>query len=328
MSYTATPIKIYPNCIPERQPNLHVAYWNCGWHKDGADMRSCNQLGEGGNMDSSEEVTSAGNSNEEKPIMGGRRSVDRLEQWTKILGITGTVLGIGWTVFTYQAESRTRNFEQRQKAWEIINEHAKEVLCDKTEESMPTYHRNSGQIDAMEFLIEQGAPLNGIGMPCSEFGDLKGSWARMSNAQFWMSNFTRADLDNANLYHSNFNWSTLDKADLNNARLKYANMHGASVIGANFISADLSYASIPGSDLTEANFSKAILTKADFNRSNLTDAIFSGAITNDLEIKDACYKPHAVDHEGRTGMPIDWPSSLGVLELCASGWSRQKGASN
>ncbi|BDU21669.1 pentapeptide repeat-containing protein [Dyella sp. GSA-30] len=250
--------------------------------------------------------------------------LDKLERWTKIIGIVATVFGFLWTTWTYSIESKVRSFEQRQKAWSIINEHVRQVRCDgQGETEVPKYHTNSGQIDAVEFLVSQHASLNGIGMPCSEFGGLRAAGAVIDNGHFWMSNFTLATLDDTELFQIDLDRSTLDGATFRGANLGEAKLHGIYAKWTDFSKAKLSKAKIPGSDLSDANFKGAILISANLRRSRVTDADFTGADLADADVEGVCYVPRKANEQHGDGQPVGWPTSLKKPVVCPSDWSVQ-----
>jgi len=268
-------------------------------------------------------VVSKHNHSSQKMLMS------RLERWTKFIGGIVVVATFLLAVITYWSESGVRSFTQKQQAWSIINEHALDYPCnwdrdkDQSATKSQVYHKNSGQIEAMQFLIAQKTGLTGIGLPCSEFGNLRAKGAHLNKAGFWLSNFTDADFRYADLSGAVLNRSTLNGADFGHARLKQGEMHGVSAVGANFSSANLSLARMPGSDLTRSNFSHADLRGADLDDSQVTDADFTAVITDcRTSYIDACYVKHKPDKHGRTGEPINWPASF--LKECAPNWSKHK----
>ena len=254
-----------------------------------------------------------------------RRGVYGLGQWVKIISIVATAFGILWTAYTYVVESDVRSFEQRQKAWAMLNEHAREERClaDEHLASVPHYHTNSGQIDAIEFLVKQRTSLSGVGLPCSEFGQLRASHGSFSNAGFWWSNFTLAEFDYADLTLTDLDHSTLDNASFAGAKMTGARLHGVIAPEVDFTGADLTGLRASGSDFRGAVFKNAILKDTILNRARLTDADFTDAKFQNVSFTDACYVPHPKNADGSQGKPIAWPANIGDLKVCPPDWNVQ-----
>jgi hypothetical protein len=249
----------------------------------------------------------------------------QLERWAKLIGGAITVATFLLAVITYSSESGVRTFSQKQEAWSIINDHARDYACDwdERDNKVPRYHTNNGQVEALQFLIKQGTWLSGIGMPCSEFGHLMAKGAHLNNTNFWLSNFTMADFRGAELASIDLNRSSLDAADFSDATLKNAQMHGVSAKSAIFSRAILSFVRMPGSDLTCSDFRGADLSGANLNGSRVSSANFNGAIFNEATTYDgACWDvPSKKDKCDGDGKPVGWPGRS--LERCSSKWSRQ-----
>jgi hypothetical protein len=250
----------------------------------------------------------------------------KMERLAKMLAGLVAVATLLLAVITYRSESEVRKFTQKQQAWSIINDHAKDYKCDWDANlgNMPRYHRNSGQVEALQFLIGQDTNLSGIGMPCSEFGELRAQYAQLNDSNLWLSNFTDADFRHARLSRAIFNRSSMDEARFDDAFLENAQLHGVSARNAFFKSTHLRFARMAGSDFTCADFRGADLRGADFDRSQLSGASFEGAKMEGATFsgvcyiqveKDACYR--RVDSDGR-------PTGLSVaLKKCPSNWARQ-----
>lgn len=253
-----------------------------------------------------------------------RRVLRRLERWTKIVGITAAVFGIVWTAWTYALESDARNFDQRQKAWAIINAHSKGVVCFWETEIAPHSrdHTNTGQIDAVEFLASQGKSMSGIGLPCSEFSGLRAPGAHLSNTRFWQSNFTKVDLSNAELSYAKLAFSHVSGANLANADLTHAVLNGVSAHWANFGGAKMMYSTLIASDLSNADFHEADLSHADLRFAQLTNANFTGANLDGVNLTGACYRTLAEIKGEFSGPPKGWSRASPTLPVCPLDWKR------
>ena len=125
---------------------------------------------------------------------------------------------------------------------------------------------------AMQQCLDHGITLR--------FSDLRyrNLGTDLINLDFWGSNLSFANLENANLDYTVFQ----------NSDLSYANLRSANLRGTNFDSADLSYANLAGSqfiftDLHAANLEGANLEFAyffgvDLSQAYLHEANLSGAV--------------------------------------------------
>lgn len=87
--------------------------------------------------------------------------------------------------------------------------------------------------------------------------------ANLNKANLWHSNLYCAKMVGANLNSAYLSFANLELASLNSANMEYANFHSASLIRANLHSANLSRAKLIQTNLTHANLSDADLREAN-----------------------------------------------------------------
>ena len=127
-----------------------------------------------------------------------------------------------------------------------------------------------------------------IGMPCMMVNCKRGSpggifyKAQMRMADLNLSNFSEADLREADLSSSDMYKAKFWDADLRDAQLRSTNLRGADFRGANLTRAVLLKANLRDADFRGANLAKAVLRKA-----NLRDADLSGALLRGADLRGA-----------------------------------------
>lgn len=117
----------------------------------------------------------------------------------------------------------------------------------------------------------------------------------LTGGNFLGANLNGAELNNANLAHTNFRGAILTDADLSESNLSYANFSGADLSGAYLESANLRYAdfhkgslaltNLISSDLSHANLCHTTVTNANFSGATVAQAIFSqnAGMTEELQ---------------------------------------------
>jgi uncharacterized protein YjbI with pentapeptide repeats/uncharacterized RDD family membrane protein YckC len=153
--------------------------------------------------------------------------------------------------------------------------------------------------------------LTGASLRSSRFYGL-GEDGRYGTFDDWISDFSGAELRNADLTKANLNnvlmnrtslvRATLNQVNLSNSRLIGANLSGAQLIGANLQQAILENASLTGAELGEAKLTQSNLhgarlgrvsaeggdfSFADLTQSNWQDADLSGANLSNANLQDA-----------------------------------------
>ena len=91
------------------------------------------------------------------------------------------------------------------------------------------------------------------------------------------ANLNRAELSHSNLSSADLSWTIFCSANLSDANLSGANLYPVDLSWANLSDANLSYANLKGADLSWTNLSYANLKGADLTEVYLSKAIFQGA---------------------------------------------------
>jgi Pentapeptide repeats (8 copies) len=157
-------------------------------------------------------------------------------------------------VIFYFSESGDRIKQKHYQAWQVIN-------------TAQGKGGSGGRIEALQELNHDGIPLVGV--------DVSGAFLQnvwLEHARLLRSNFSSADLRDANFRF----------ADLSDAELRSANFRGGHLEGADFQRANLEDV-----DLTEADLSGANLTGANLFDVELDSANLSGAILADADLRNA-----------------------------------------
>ena len=146
------------------------------------------------------------------------------------------------------------------------------------------------------------ASFEDLGFPTLNEIDLSRSDLRGLFAQFLYisgANLTKANLEDAKLWGSNFSYSKLNGANLTRACLREAFLRHSDFSDATLISADLSdafltnaifsraklrNADLYSADLGNANLQSADLSGARLSKANLTSCCLEGAVLNDCEV--------------------------------------------
>jgi hypothetical protein len=97
------------------------------------------------------------------------------------------------------------------------------------------------------------------------------------------SDFTKSELNNANLKGAILREINLKESDLSNTNLVNIDARRASFENTNFRNADLEDANLSFANLTNANFSGAILIHTNFAKANLTNVILDNAIVGSVD---------------------------------------------
>jgi hypothetical protein len=171
-----------------------------------------------------------------------------LEYVGKLSIVTGVIL------YIYEAPERKQR--TLSDAWLLIN-------------SANSAQGLAGRYHALQYLAQQGAPLEGV--------------------RIFMSDLSGIDFRNANLRGANISYSKLNKADLANADLSEANLQSTSFFGAN-----LSGAKFLDADLLFANFQGSIGLKPDQIKKgiNWQSAIYDEGLCKALGLTgDPCHGP-------------------------------------
>lgn len=97
------------------------------------------------------------------------------------------------------------------------------------------------------------------------------------------SDFTKSELENANLYGSVLREINLKESNLSNANLVNIDARRASFESANLSNADFEDANLSFVNFTNANLTKTILMGANLTKANLTNVILDNAIVDRLD---------------------------------------------
>jgi uncharacterized protein YjbI with pentapeptide repeats len=151
---------------------------------------------------------------------------------------------------------------------------------------------NSGKVEAIEFLAQQGKPLYGLDMSSQTNGgsvwlrglNLKGLKARLSSCRFEGSFLHQANFRDANLCYSNFK----------GVRLLCVNFEYSNSTGTNFESASVEYSCLEGTMLWGS-----ILKDAKFIESDLTKTTF----TNAKDFDKAEFQNNHINSDSKNDLP-------------------------
>jgi uncharacterized protein YjbI with pentapeptide repeats len=113
------------------------------------------------------------------------------------------------------------------------------------------------------------------------------SKANLADAQLASCNLDRATFTSAILTQANASGSKMNGANFTNAELERVNFASAQLGGASFMLAQAEEAVFSGADLREANFTLAKLTGADFSNADLTLATFDRAVLSGANLSQA-----------------------------------------
>lgn len=210
------------------------------------------------------------------------RIVKALEPW----GILLAVVGIGFTVWSFQVERVDREEDRINRA---IGQFADGI---GRIDALQILLRNDVNIQALqaERAFLPGANLSGADLRRANLrgsilpgADLRGanligaslSSANLSEASLSSANFSGVDLSRANLWGANLSEAVLQLANLSGADLSNANLSGADLLEANLSRASLSRTDFEGADVQLANFSKANLSAANLRGTDLSGASLS-----------------------------------------------------
>ena len=135
---------------------------------------------------------------------------------------------------------------------------------------------------------------------------LKSSGSDGIPADLAMTDLSRADLSNANLYGADLRKADLSRADLSGAILRKADLSRADLSGADLSGAILRKADLSGADLSNANLYGADLCKADLSNAILHGADLYGADLRKADLSNAILR--GADLRGTyINMPITCP---------------------
>jgi hypothetical protein len=109
---------------------------------------------------------------------------------------------------------------------------------------------NSGKIPALEWLVAQGKPLNGLQIPD----------AYLSSINLWGASLENADLGGTNLSHATLSVAYLGGANLAGATLFNAKLNGADLAGTNFVTTRTGVRR-PAFGLEQSQIDKACVSK-------------------------------------------------------------------
>ncbi len=234
--------------------------------------------------------------------------------WMERVVLLVTLLSVGFGYQVYQEERDTRRQEAINRAWSLITTPAT---------------GNSGKGPALEYLNDQGIPLQGINLSCEHMG---GGWdAEKLTCE--TPTYLRgvelhgADLEGAQLQGADLTYADLQRAYLGFVGLQGADLRGAKLQGANLAHVylqratltyvllrriDLTYADLQDADLvvadfqeahlTYANLRNAVLAGADLQGADLHDAKFEGANLSGADFTDAKQLDTALLRDPETGL--------------------------
>ncbi|PID37228.1 MAG: hypothetical protein CR993_01150 [Rhodobacterales bacterium] len=238
--------------------------------------------------------------------------------------LLATFASIVLGVVAFWIDFEDRKVEARTRAWSLITTPAT---------------GNSGKGPALEYLNDQGIPLNGINLSCERMGggwdaerlsceaptylarvalqraDLQG--AQLQGVDLWKAQLQGADLGDAQLQGADLGDAQLQGTDLTGAQLQgaylwYAQLQGADLKlaqlqGAGLKSAQLQGANLLGARLQRAELTGALLQGAVFwhtrlQGADLWDAQFGGANLSEADFTDALSLNHADFRDPKTGL--------------------------
>ncbi|MDD1415813.1 pentapeptide repeat-containing protein [Dolichospermum sp. ST_con] len=125
--------------------------------------------------------------------------------------------------------------------------------------------------------------------PRTDFSKANLSNANLSSAYLRAANLSNANLSSACLHEANLSDANLRGACLHEANLSNANLHGADLRDANLrdahlIGADLSYANLSCNNLSTLDLRDANLYGVNLSNANLSNANLSGADLSDADL--------------------------------------------
>ncbi len=191
--------------------------------------------------------------------------------WTKLEHalLLATFASIVLGVAAFWIDYSDRKAEARTRAWSLITTPAT---------------GNSGKGPALEYLNDQGVPLQGINLSCARMG---GGWnaeeltcetpAYLQGVELQKASLRGAQLQGANLYRAQLPEANLSYAHLQGAMLWEAQLQGANLGKAQLQSAKFLRAHLQRANLKEAQLQRAFLLEAQLQGANLREAQLQGA---------------------------------------------------
>ena len=149
--------------------------------------------------------------------------------------------------------------------------------------------------------------------------------ANMQQASLWHAILIRANLREAHLEGASLNWALLEGAHLEQANLEGADLSGAYLKGAKLRKAilgraDLTRAYLDRADLSGANLSGACLEGAQFIRADLCDATLTGSSVYgvsvwDLIVNDVTKQQNLIITDRERGESVITVDNIKVAQL-------------
>ena len=186
-------------------------------------------------------------------LLAVHRGVRELEPW----GILLAVLGLGFTLWSFQIERANREE-------------------DRINRAISQFGSGIGRIDALAVLLRNAVDLRALKASNAFLPGAPLIGADLEFADFSDANLIDANLSNANLTGVTFRDAYLSGADFSKAILLGADLRDTNLSGADFSDAYLVDANLSGTNLHEADLSGAILGGANLSGADLSGTYYLG----------------------------------------------------